>query len=80
MQREADYSKVKNIAALVGNSGRWTIDENSNSAGLSHGTLFSVLTDELKMSKVCAKWVSSILNDDQEAERVTESQIFLRSR
>ena len=22
-----DYSKIKNIAALVGNSGRWTIDE-----------------------------------------------------
>ena len=50
-----------------------TIDEIADNVGLSQGTVYNILKDNLKMTKVCARWippVSSLLKTKKDLARM----------
>lgn len=49
---------------------RWTCEELSSELGISEKSIHRILTDELKMSKICARWVPHCLNQEQKDCRV----------
>ena len=46
-----------------------TYDELEEQSGLSHGTLQRIIHEELKMKKVCARWVPRLLTEEQRQSR-----------
>ncbi|XP_060603854.1 histone-lysine N-methyltransferase SETMAR-like [Ruditapes philippinarum] len=63
----------RNIAAvknLIIDDARYTVREIAYYLNLSTGTIQSILTKELNLRKVCARWVPHLLTEDQKKERV----------
>ncbi|GBM18903.1 hypothetical protein AVEN_137273-1 [Araneus ventricosus] len=57
-----------------------TIDELAQEVGISHGSIDSILSDDLKMKRVSAKFVSRLLNPDQmETRLLTAAECFVKS-
>ena len=50
---------------LVEKDRRVTIDEIANAVGISHGSAFSILTEDLCLSKLSACWVPKVLQENQ---------------
>jgi len=57
---------------------RKSIDEISSRTGLSHGTTHKILSADLGMHKVCARWVPRLLRPEERETRVAASREFLR--
>ena len=52
------------------NADRWaTYDELEEQSGLSRGTLQRIIHEELKMKKVCTRWVPCLLTEEQRQSR-----------
>ena len=49
----------------------------SDELGVSCSTVHGILTDELGMSKVSARWVPRLLSDKEKEQRVRCSRLFL---
>jgi transposase len=70
---------VQRVEELVRADRRITIDSVATALGRSHGLVYSIMHDRLKFRKVCARWVSTELNDRQKMNRMGLSlQHFLR--
>ena len=48
-----------------------TVEELAMGVGISTGAVHSILVDELKVSKICSRWIPHSLTKDQKARRVT---------
>ena len=47
-----------------------SVRELSDTSGLSVGLVHTIITDELHMKKICARWIPHLLTPDQKRERV----------
>ncbi|GFS03465.1 transposase [Elysia marginata] len=47
-----------------------SVRELSDTYGLSYGTVHTIITEHLRMKKVCARWIPHLLMVDQKSERV----------
>ncbi|GFS21137.1 transposase [Elysia marginata] len=47
-----------------------SVRELSNTNGLLYGTFHTIITEHLRIKKVCARWIPHLLTVDQERERV----------
>ncbi|GBL87775.1 hypothetical protein AVEN_81373-1 [Araneus ventricosus] len=57
-----------------------TIDELAQEVGISHGSIHAILSYDLKMKLVSAKFVPRLLNPDQlETRQLTAAQYFEKS-
>jgi response regulator of citrate/malate metabolism len=65
------------ILELVHQDGRWTIHDIAEEVGICYGTCQRVLTKELGMHHVTAKFVPTILTANQKQQCVALTQQFL---
>ena len=42
----------------------------ANELGISYGRVWKIITEDLRMKKICAKMVTSLLNEDQMEQHV----------
>ncbi|XP_066963193.1 histone-lysine N-methyltransferase SETMAR-like [Macrobrachium rosenbergii] len=61
---------IEEVQRLVMQDRRISVRMLSEAGGISIGTVETVLTEDLKLHKVCAKFVPKILSDDQRQFRV----------
>ena len=70
---------IKNsVKEMVTNDRRTTVRVMANELGVSCSTVHEILTEELGMSKVSARWVPRLLKDSEKERRVQCSELFLR--
>lgn len=61
---------IEEVQRLVMQDRRMSVRMISEAVGISIGTVDTILTEDLKLHKVCAKFVPKILSDDQRQFRV----------
>jgi histone-lysine N-methyltransferase SETMAR len=72
---------VKAVEEKMSNDRRWTCEELSSELGVSEKSIHRILTEELKMRKICARWVPHCLTQEQMDCRLRISrQLRLRYR
>ena len=69
---------VAAVKALVEEDGRFSVKDIARSVGISEGSVHSILTKDLGLKKVCARWVPHLLTSDQKRLRVTCSKKLLK--
>lgn len=65
------HENVQNVAQIVRANRRITIRELAEELNISYGSVQSILTDNLHMRRVSAKFVPRLLTDEQKANRVS---------
>ena len=60
---------IAKVRTVVRNNRRLTVREIADDCGISVGSWESILTDDLRMKRVCAKFVPRLLTDDQREHR-----------
>jgi len=60
---------IAKVRTVVRNNRRLTVREIADDCGISVGSWESILTDDLHMKRVCAKFVPRLLTDDQREHR-----------
>jgi len=76
-RNEEMFTKVRKI---VRNNKRLTVREIADDCGISVGSCDAILTDDLHMKLVCAKFVTRLLTDDQrEQPQTIVRDLFERS-
>ena len=64
-----NQENIRLVQNLVEEDRRVTIDEIANAVGIAHGSVFSVLTEDLGLSKLSARWVPKALQENQLNQR-----------
>ena len=72
-----DDPHIDEINILVRANGRLTVREFTEKCGISVGSRHHILTEELKMYRVAAKFVPRLMTSDQQAHRVQICQDLL---
>jgi len=71
---------IANVRTIVRNNRRLTVREIADDCGISMGSCDAILTDDLHMKRVCAKFVPCLLTDDQREQCQTIARdLFERS-
>lgn len=70
----ADVIAVK---AALDSDRRRTLSELCEMLDMTYGTVRRIITEELKMSRVCARWVPRLLKEHEMERRVEDSRRFL---
>jgi len=71
---------IAKVRTIVRNNRRLTVREIADDCGISVGSCDEILTDDLHMKRVCAKFVPRLLTDDQREQRQTIARdLFERS-
>ena len=65
---------VNEVQCMVQEDRRCTISEMVHELRLTRGTVYRILKDHLKLSKLSARWVPRLLTSDQKSRRVVCSQ------
>lgn len=73
-----DSSVTLNVRRAIQDDGRRTVREVSVICDIGKTTAHKVLTEQLNMERVCARWVPRVLTDEDRMKRVAASQAFLR--
>ena len=63
---------------VISSDRRKSIDDVADDIGVSHRTVHSILKDEMKMSKVSARWMPRLLSAEEKEVRVRLPTVFLR--
>ena len=58
---------------------RYTCDEFAEKVGISHGSVYTILTKHLKMRWVSARWVPHRLTQDLMTKRLDKAEILSKS-
>ena len=74
-EKRADITRVQ---MAVDEDRRRTVRELADITGLSKSSVQRILTEELSMSHVCARWVPRLLTDDEKRARVVAARQFIR--
>jgi len=71
---------IAKVRTVVRSNRRLTVREIADDCGISVGSCDAILTDDLHMKRVCAKFVPRLLTDDQCEQRQTIARdLFERS-
>lgn len=76
--RPKDTGGAKKVESLVLSDRRKSVDELADTAGLGHATVHKILKEDMKMTKVCTRWVPRLLTQENMRDRVEASEMFLR--
>ena len=76
--KKISTSIQEKVTALLDDDRRLTVCELSENVDASLNTVHIVIADELKMSKVSARWVPRLLTDDDKLRRLSASQEFVK--
>ncbi|KAJ4445723.1 hypothetical protein ANN_12408 [Periplaneta americana] len=63
--------KIQEVATLVRANRSQSVDDIAATVGVSHGTCYKILSDDLNMSRVTQHSVPRILSQDQRDDRMT---------
>ena len=63
---------------MVKQDARFTVKEIADSVGASSATVHKILTQELKLRKVCARWVPHLLTKEQKTTHVKMAKNLLK--
>ena len=66
------------VSDAINSDRRLTIRSLCDKLDMSYGTIQTILSDDLKMCRVSARWVPRLLKDDEMTNRVQKSQLFIR--
>ncbi len=72
-----DPDNIFYVCELVGADRRLSVRDLASMMGLSIGTVQAILSEDLKMSRICAKFVAKILSDEMKERRKTVAQEML---
>ena len=72
MSRTAD--NIERVKQMVHAEGRLTVRMITEELSINKDTVWSIVTENLEMCKVCAKMVPKLLAEDQKQQRVTVCQ------
>ena len=61
---------IERVRQIICEDRRRTVDEVSMLVGISHGTCYKILTEDLKMRRVASKFVPRLLSVDQKQQRL----------
>ena len=71
---------IDKIRKIARNNRRLTVRERADDCRISVGSCDEILTEDLHMKRVCAKFVPRLLTDDQREQRqIIASDLFERS-
>ncbi|XP_060594070.1 protein GVQW3-like, partial [Ruditapes philippinarum] len=73
-----DQRSIQDVKDHIAKDGRKSIDDIADTVGLCDGTVHKIVTKDLNMNKVCARWVPGLLTDENKATRVDASRECLR--
>ena len=74
--RTAD--KIDAVRRLVTSDQRLTIDDMALESGLSHGTVHTILHDDLGLTKRAARWVPRLLTSEHKEKKMEMARSFIR--
>ena len=77
-KRIVNAGTVAAVKSLIEEDRRLTVSDISTKVGNSYGRVHSILRNQLKMSKVHARWVPRLLKNAEKERRVQDSLSFLR--
>jgi histone-lysine N-methyltransferase SETMAR len=66
-------NNICRVQQLLEGDRRLTVAEIADEAGISYGSTFAIITDELGYRKVCARWVPRLLTSEQKLNRLQVS-------
>lgn len=69
---------VASVREALDGDRRLTVRTLSAMIGVSVGTIYTILTEHLKMTKVHARWVPRLLKDSEKERRVKDSKTFIK--
>ena len=69
---------VDAVKSMVTEDARYTVWNIAKSLGMSSGTVHKILTEELNLQKISARWVPHLLTDEQKEKRVKLSKNLLK--
>ena len=72
-----DEINTEKVASVLQNDRRITCDEIAHEVGISHGSVYTILTRRLHMRKIAARWVPHFLSQTEKDRRVEISQELL---
>ena len=73
-----DERTVARVRDAVSANNRATVEEVAECAGATSATAWRILTDELRLVKLEARWVPKDLTEDMKKKRVDLARLFLR--
>jgi len=68
---------IARVEQMVMEDRRLTVKQIAANAGISFGSVDTILNDDVKMWKVSARWVLRMLTDENKASRVAMCQAML---
>ena len=72
-----NQENIRLVQNLIEEDKRVTIDEIANAVRISHGSAFSIFTEDLRLSKLLARWVSKVLQENKLNQRTDLSSAIL---
>jgi hypothetical protein len=66
-------NNIRRVQQLLEGDRRLTVAEIAGAVGISYGSTFAIITDELEFRKVCARWVPRLLTSEQKLNRLQVS-------
>ena len=76
--KEMNNKNLQTVSDVIRGNRRLTVREIADIMGISKSSVQRILTLELKMSWICARWVPRHLTDDKMTRHVSDSRAFLR--
>ncbi|XKL66254.1 hypothetical protein PGB90_009674 [Kerria lacca] len=71
-------ANVKRVDNLIREDRRVKIQDIAMQLDISYGTMSTIIHNELKFHKICARWVPRLLNDDHKGQRFEAALTFLQ--
>ena len=69
---------IQAVEDLIKSDRRVTLDEIATNLDISHGTVYAIVREKLRFSKVSCRWVPKMLTDDHKMQRLMASRASLR--
>jgi histone-lysine N-methyltransferase SETMAR len=70
-------NNIRRVQQLLEGDRRLTVADIAGEVGISYGSTFAIITDELGFRKVCARWVPHLLTSEKKLNRLQVCQRLL---
>ena len=68
---------IQTVRDVISEDRRMTINDIATRVDVSYGTVQTILTQNLEMSRVCARWIPRLLSSENMDQRVSASRSFI---